>query len=48
MKKKASENSSEREVCRQKFSGSNGQSQGRGAQKHAVTAEWSDAGGDAI
>ena len=33
MKKQVSENSSEREACRQRCSGSNGQSQSRGAPK---------------
>ena len=48
MKKHVSENSSEREACRQRCSGSNGQSQGRGAHKCGVALEGSNAGGDAV
>ena len=47
MKKQVSENSSEREACRQRCSGSNGQSQSRGAPKRGVAAEGRNAGGDA-
>ena len=48
MKKQVSENSSEREACRQRCSGSNGQSQSRGAPKRGVAAEGRNAGGDAV